>query len=176
MSTQAHADAVSPHELARRAGRYSGEIPIAAFPRLSALVLSDGSVDVQLEFSRDDEGRSRVQGHAVVSVALSCQRCLEPVSRRLDAPIDMRVLASDAEAREFADAFDSFVSSEESVAVVDLIEDDLILALPSQVCEAYDACPNGPEVNYPVDAETTSAEPARPNPFAALAELKKRHN
>jgi len=177
MSTPARTDAVSPHELARKGGLFSGEISIGAFPRLAALVLGDGVVDVRLEFAQDDQGRSHVRGTAVVHAALSCQRCLEAVQRKLDVQIDLRVVGSDAVAREFADAFDSFVLTDDEIAVVDLIEDDLILALPSQVCEAYDECPNRLDLSYPADGATVDAKgSARANPFAALAELKNRRN
>src|SRR4051812_27120763 len=131
MSIQARTLAVSPHELARKGGLFCSEIPLSAFPRLAALVLGNGVVDVRLEFSQDDQGRTHVRGSAVAEVALECQRCLEPVVRRLDANIDLRVVASDTIAQQFADEFESFVSTDDEVPVIDLIEDDLILALPS---------------------------------------------
>ncbi len=102
MSNQARTDAVSPHELARKSGLFTGEIPIAAFPRLSALVLAGGSVSVKLAFTRDDEGRTRVVGEAALTPTLQCQRCLEPVQRTLDVPIDLCVVTSDAQAAEIA--------------------------------------------------------------------------
>jgi len=85
-------------------------------------------------------------------------------------------VASDTIAQQFADEFESFVSTDDEVPVIDLIEDDLILALPSQVCEAYDACPNRVELSYPADDAASDANDARTNPFAALADLKNRRN
>ena len=178
MSIQARTDAVSPHELARKGGQFSGEIPLAAFPRLRSLVLGDGSVAVELGFMRDDEGLSRVRGRAVLAPMLQCQRCLEPVARRLDVAIDLCVVRSEEQAAEMAEQFDTFVLTEDDVSIVDLVEDDLLLALPSQVCNAYDACPNQPELVFPAadGAGVGEKEAARPNPFGVLAGLKNRGN
>ncbi len=178
MSTLARTDAVSPHELARKRGLFTGEIPIAAFPRLGSLVLGGGGVSISLTFRHDDEGRCRVQGYSKVTLDLQCQRCLAPVPHTLNVQIDLCVVASDAQADALADELEPFVLEEEEVAIVDLVEDDLLLALPTQVCLAYDAdCPNRPELDYPVAA---GAKPdptqARPNPFGVLAGLKNRSN
>jgi len=178
MSIQARTDAVSPHELARKGGQFSGEIPLAAFPRLGPLVLGDGTVTVELGFARDEEGRCHVRGRATLAPTLQCQRCLEPVVSALAIEIDMCVVRSDEQAAELADQFDTFVLTEDEVLVIDLIEDDLLLGLPNQVCDAYDACPNRPELIFSgADAAgSDEKEPARPNPFGVLAGLKNRGN
>jgi uncharacterized protein len=178
MSIQARTDAVSPHELARKGGQFSGEIPLAAFPRLKSLVLGDGSVAVELGFTRDDEGRSRVRGRAAFSPLLQCQRCLEPVVRKLDVAIDLCVVRSEEQAAELAERVDTVLLAGEDVSIVDLVEDDLLLGLPNQVCKAYDACPNRPELNFPAADAAEEKEPAKQNPFGnpfgVLAGLKNR--
>lgn len=177
MSTQACTDAVSPHELARKHGRFTDEISITAFPRVGAFVLGDGSVSVDLNFARDEQSRSRVRGSVRMRVALQCQRCLAPVERTLDVQIDICVVASDAQASELADELEPFVLDEETVSIVDLIEDDLLLALPIQVCAAYEDCPNRPQLSFPVETpEQHVMKQARPNPFGVLVELKNRGN
>src|SRR5678815_2480170 len=103
MSIQACTDAVSPYELARKGGQFSGEIPLAAFPRLRTLVLGEGSVAIELGFARDDEGRSRVRGRVALAPTLQCQRCLEPVVRGLDVAIDLCVVRSEEQAAELAE-------------------------------------------------------------------------
>jgi uncharacterized protein len=178
MSTQARTDVVSPYELARTRGQFSGEIAVAAFPRLRSLVLGDGSVSVDLEFTRDDDGRCRVEGPVAVTVRLECQRCLEGVPRSLQVAVSLCVVRSDEQAADIGEDIEPFVLPDDEVSIVDLIEDDLLLALPSQVCVAYEECPNRPELSYPAggndpDDET---EPDQPNPFAVLARLKNRGN
>jgi uncharacterized metal-binding protein YceD (DUF177 family) len=76
------------------------------------------------------------------------------------------------------DELEPFVLEEEEVAIIDLVEDDLLLALPLQVCLAYADCPNRPELDFPVAARAKADETnaRRPNPFGVLAELKNRGN
>ena len=173
MSTQARTDAVSPHELARKGGQFTGEIPLVAFPRFASFVAAGGVVSVTLQFDQDDHGRTRVRGRIGTTVTLDCQRCLGPVERPIAAEIDFRVVASDDDAREIADEIEAFVWTGEDIAVAELIEDDLILALPNQVCEAYDACPRRPDLKYPNEVGD-EAEP-KANPFAALADWQRRN-
>jgi uncharacterized protein len=177
MSTQARTDAVSPHELARMRGLFTGEIPIAAFPRLGSLVLGGGGVTIRLAFHHDDEGRCRVQGDSKVTLELQCHRCLVPVQHTLNVEIDLCVVASDAQADALTDALEPFVLEEEAVAIVDLVEDDLLLSLPAQVCPAYADCPNRPALDYPV-AAGVQADPmeGKRSPFGVLADLKNRSN
>jgi DUF177 domain-containing protein len=178
MSNPARTDAVSPHELARKRGLFTGEIPIAAFPRLSPLVLAGSTVVLQLSFARDEDGRTRVRGHAAFAPTLQCQRCLEPIERAVDVTIDLCVVRSDEQAAAVAEALEAFVLIEDAITIVDLVEDDLLLALPSQVCEAYETCPNRPELSYPVEpaSDTNEPDPERPNPFGVLAGLKNQRN
>jgi DUF177 domain-containing protein len=170
MSIEARMDAVSPHELARSRGHFTGEIAITAFPRLSGLVVGDGVASVALRFRRDERGRSVVEGRVELSLILECQRCLEPVPRLIEVPIHMCVVATAAQAAELIDEVDAFVLRDEEVPIVDLIEDDLLLALPSQVCRAFEECPDRPGLSYPATEPDASA--AGSNPFGVLAKLK----
>ena len=59
----------------------------------------------------------------------------------------------------------------------DLVEDDLLLGLPAQVCLAYADCPNRPALDYPVaaGARADTMEGKR-SAFGVLAKLKNRSN
>ncbi len=174
MSNLARTDAVSPHELARTRGSFTGEIPVNAFPRLSEIVLAGDSARIDLAFRRDDEGRCRVEGFVRFAPTLECQRCLEPVERALEVVIDLCVVRSDEQADDVAGALDPFVLVDDHVSIVDLVEDDMLLALPSQICEAYDACPNRPELSYPATEPAGLKQSPPGNPFGVLAGLKNR--
>ena len=170
MSTEAPLDAVSPHELARNAGRFTGEVAVTAFPRLSGLVGGAGGVSVALRFRLDARGRTVVEGPVQVAATLQCQRCLQAVPRTIDVAVRLCIVASDAQAAELIDEMDAVVVTDDEVSIVDLIEDDLLLALPSQVCRAFDECPDRPGLSYPADPPEELA--ARSNPFGVLAKLK----
>lgn len=178
MSTQARTDAVSPHELARTRGQFVGEIALNAFPRLRALVLGDGVVSVDLRFAHDEKGRCVVEGPVAVTLMLECQRCLEPVERDMHVSLQLCLVGTDAQAADIEPEFEPFVLGDDEVSIVDLIEDDLLLALPNQVCVAFDACPKRPALFYPADGMPAGDDAAaeRQNPFDVLAQLKNRGN
>ena len=107
---------------------------------------------------------------AEVGLAMQCQRCLTPVVEPVKAERAFVFVADEATAEAMDD------ESEEDVLVISrdfdalsLIEDELILALP--LVPRHEACPE----NLPssVGEEAVEAVGERPNPFAALAALKK---
>jgi uncharacterized protein len=103
------------------------------------------------------------------TVRLECQRCLQPLSEALQVDRHMRFVAGeDDAARLDEESEDDVLALVARLDVFDLLEDELILALP--LVPRHGACPQ------PLDAVGTNAPPvadeARPNPFAALATLR----
>ena len=171
MSIRAGSDVVLPYKLARQAGGFRGTIAVDQFLRLGELVSgADGPVAIELAFRLDEEGRCRVHGRATVRVGIECGRCLQPQSRSLDVPLDLCIVASESSASSLAGDLEPFVLDGDEVRVTDLIEDDLILALPHQVCDEPHTCPNRPALEYGDADEAEQARSERTNPFAALAD------
>jgi uncharacterized protein len=107
---------------------------------------------------------------AEADLPMQCQRCLTPVVETVQADRAFVFVADEAT----AEAMDE--ESEEDVLVISrdfdalsLVEDELILALP--LVPRHEVCPQ----DLPVEAvdEAFEAASERPNPFAALAALKK---
>jgi uncharacterized protein len=107
---------------------------------------------------------------AEVDLPMQCQRCLGPVVETVKAERAFVFVADEAT----AEAMDE--ESEEDVLVISrdfdalfLVEDELILALP--LVPRHEVCAQ----NLPTEAvdEAFEAASERPNPFAALAALKK---
>ncbi|NJN52979.1 MAG: hypothetical protein HC809_15675 [Gammaproteobacteria bacterium] len=170
MLTRAGSDVVLPYKLARQNGRWQGRLALAGFERVRELVSAaseDVAVEVALDFCRDDEGRCRVQGRAAVSTAVECGRCLKPQPCRVDVAIDLCVVGTEEQASAVSAAVDPYVLSGEEVRITDLVEDDLILGLPNQVCTQGDDCPNRPPYTYgEADGEAGAKE--RNNPLRRL--------
>ena len=107
---------------------------------------------------------------AKMELAMQCQRCLTPVVETVMAERDFLFVADEATAEamdEDSDA-DVLVISRD-FDVLSLIEDELILALP--LVPRHDTCPQSlPDAAVDEGFEQASE---RPNPFAALAALKK---
>ncbi len=103
-----------------------------------------------------------------------CQRCLKPVATALSINRNYRFVSTEAQALELdaqTDEFDVLVSSKR-FDFLETLEDELLMALP--MSPRHDACPDAapaPETDPQADPQATL--PAKRNPFAALAQLKR---
>lgn len=159
---------VDVERLTARDARIDSITPIASMKRLVELLADDeGSVESELRFSRYS-GHRHIDGgaHAVVHVA--CQRCLEPMSVELDTDISLVIVDDDAEIPALPDDAEAVVSEDGAVSPLELVEDELILALPIVAMHEAAQC-----VAEMKDFETPVE---RTNPFDVLKQLKNRQN
>ncbi len=156
--------------LARRGAELSGTFPVAALERLTPLLHDDsGTIAATLAFREDESGRIRVEGSVSGVVQLTCQRCLGPMAFEMAPRFDSVAVPDEAAAEALPDEFESLVWSEEARTLGDLVQDELILALPviarhenDPYCRPYTAdAPGGDGV-----------VPETENPFAGLARLR----
>lgn len=155
--------------LSRRDGAWTGVVRADQLVRLAALV-GKADVEVALRFGRDESGRARVTGRCRFVAAVCCSGCLRDERVKVECGVDLRVVATEAEAGALMPEADSVVHDAETIAVADLIEDELLLNAPEFACGDRDACPHAALVRASaVDGRASS--PAT-RPFAALAALK----
>ncbi|RZL32411.1 MAG: DUF177 domain-containing protein [Rubrivivax sp.] len=109
---------------------------------------------------------------ARAQVALTCQRCLQPVEAGIEIDRWLRFVDTEAEAAALdVDSDDDVLALPRHMDARELIEDELLLALP--LVPRHDVCPE-PLVHVDeLDEPGTEEEAERPNPFAALAALKR---
>lgn len=176
---QANPRALRVEPLCKESGRLQGSWPLAALTRLAEGVVAaaDGSVRWALEGSTKQPAGSAVQlwVHltAQAVVPLQCQRCLGPLAQHLHVDRSIRfVHGEDLAAKLDEETEDDVMSLPAALDVQDLVEDELILALPI-VPRHEDACPQ-PLASEAVQT-IAEAVPAskQPHPFAALAVLKR---
>ncbi len=114
------------------------------------------------------------------AVPLTCQRCLTPVSWDIDLARSIRFEGDEAAAAELdADLDDDVLPLSRSFDLLEALEDEVVMDSP--IVPRHDACPSDIEALMHDDTEVTpegeaqAAQPeSRPNPFAALAALKKK--
>jgi uncharacterized protein len=174
MSTQAPASTVSPLQMAKKNARWRGEMALSSFARLGDLLTVSNPVAVDLHFSLTDGGICRVVGSARVSARFECQSCLEMVPGEVVASIDFRVVSSEQQARETAHSAEPFLMEGNLVSVAELVEDDLLLSLPTRGCDPSAPCPNRPGYRYAGPDARDCGETETTNPFAVLSRLKQR--
>lgn len=109
--------------------------------------------------------------NATARVALTCQRCLKAVSETLDVDRWIRFVDTEAEAAALdVDSDDDVLALPRHLDARELIEDELLLALP--LVPRHDVC-SEPLPQAEGDEPAAEDEAERPNPFAALAALKR---
>lgn len=111
---------------------------------------------------------------AELHLPMQCQRCMGAVNVLVSSDQSFRFVADEAtaEAEDEASEEDLLVLTPE-LNVWELIEDELIMSAP--IVPKHDICPTLVPMSA-VDDAFEEALDARPNPFAALAQLKKKPN
>ncbi|MGF1644819.1 MAG: DUF177 domain-containing protein [Thiotrichales bacterium] len=160
--------------MADKSARLEGALPLARFERLSAALADpQGEARFRLAFRHLGAGRYRVSGELDADLTLQCQRCLNPFAARIESRFELAMVESE-EAAERAleqDALESVIVNEQSLSVVELLEDELLLALPAIPRHPEDAADCHPPTF--TQTETVTETPAKANPFASLASIKK---
>lgn len=158
---------------ARTAGReYRGGLSLAGMQRLAEAVRDPDVPDlaVSLYAGRDAGGVLCLEGRIGGTLHLTCQRCLESVDHPVEIAFRLALVHSEVEAERLAEGYEPWLLEDERVVVRDVIEDELLLALPAFPQHA------GTETcvlpGYRQDRFESVAE-EKPNPFAALAGLKR---
>lgn len=160
------------HKEVSRNGCFEGEIRVADLKRLTGLLYSGnstrapGGVRVEFEFVRNEYGLPMIRGRLTTRLELECQRCLGTIEYPLDLEMRLLVDASDDVVRD--SSLDTIYSVEDCIDIFEVVEDELILAVPLVARHDDRAC----NEHWPADANTETATAAADNPFAVLQVLK----
>jgi uncharacterized protein len=108
---------------------------------------------------------------AEATFPMICQRCLHPVDVPLAVDREFRFVADEATAEALDESSDEdLLALSREFNLRELIEDELLMELP--VVPRHDECPTDVKMaSSDEDFEEASAD--KPNPFAALAGLRK---
>lgn len=150
---------------AREAGSLQGELPIAGLTRvLDLLADSAGCLAYRVEGRMGARNRSQLWLKLDGALTLCCQRCLEGVEYPLEVRSLLEFVDDEEELtqEEIEDDSRDFLLSQKELDVMALIEDEIILALPTAPCHESCAMPKA------------SQGVAKVSPFSVLTGLKGR--
>lgn len=138
-------------------------------PRLAAALVSDvGRCRYVAEFGRDTLGTGFVELQLEADLEMLCQRSLEPFVLPIRVCQRLGFITDEAQEAALPEGCEPVLLDDEaSVRLAELIEDELLLALPS-----YPVKPESDVVELAWPAEVEAEPEPTPNPFAALANLK----
>jgi uncharacterized protein len=144
-----------------------GTLPISELERLHDLLVEVvGEVAFRLQGFKGERGEPMLQLEISGVLPLACQRCLNAVPCDLDVDSLLELVPEGAELSEdeLEDDTRDFLPVERELDVAELVEDEILLALP--VAPRHEKC------GLPGAADAGE----RINPFAALSGLKGKPN
>ncbi|MGE0582794.1 MAG: DUF177 domain-containing protein [Steroidobacteraceae bacterium] len=153
-------------QLADRRTDIDFSIPLRELPRIAPLLArDDGAAKGTVSFDR--ERALAVADLAVeAKVALTCQRCLRPMTWPIVSRARVAIVGDAAAADGVAPDLETVIAPGGQVSVGELVEEELLLGLPIVALHADgEAC--GERIDDEPDEVTQK-------PFAGLAELLKR--
>ncbi|HMB56024.1 MAG TPA: YceD family protein [Arenimonas sp.] len=148
---------------------FEGVVALTDLPRLKvSLTDPEGECRFTLEFGRDDLGLAFVEVRADANLPLLCQRTLERYLHPVSVVQRLGLITDEAQESALPEGMEPLLLDEHGqLRGIDLVEDELILALP-----VVPINPDSTELQAEWPEEFVKED--KPNPFAALAALKDR--
>lgn len=148
---------------------FAGELDLASLTRLrDSLGSIEGVVTCEIEFDTDEFDQAYVEVRAQSELPLVCQRTLEVYRQPVSIGLRLGLMRREDEEAALPPGYEPLlVPADGMVALADLIEDELILALP-----LVPARPDSALVGQEESAAEEAQEDAKPNPFAVLKSLR----
>jgi uncharacterized protein len=145
---------------------FQGKLPLASFRRLrESLAAVEGDAHFDLEFGRDELGVAFLAVRVDADLPLTCQRTLEVYPQPVHIDQRLGLIGDESEEAALPPGYEPLLIADGTVNPADVIEDELILALPVVPLK-----PGAPLEWHDEGVE----EDSEPNPFADLAKLKKK--
>lgn len=163
---------IDPIAFADKQRTLQGQIPLTKLSRLADLLLDhNGQVEIDLAFNKD--GRlAIVQGHIRACLMLQCRNCLEALSLSLDIDVNLAVVQSLEQAERLSGEYEPLMLEEEKIPLHELVEDELLLALPDFPRHEHECMPYQQTTEAVKPASNNTQQSTSNNPFSVLAKLK----
>ena len=165
---------VDPRRLSIQGKTLTGSVDISLCSRVKEAVKEISStIEASLSFYLEEQGRKIVNIRASGSVKVICQRCLSSMPLQLECDTILCIVWSEEEADALPKNLEAWIVHEDKGNLIDLIEDELLLALPfisyhkKEVCESLDT-----KILLSKSGNKTEEINTESNPFEALKILK----
>lgn len=150
-----------PERLADQRASLEGEVSVEGLVRLGTTLAPEGAVREargRLSFERDERGRVVMAGSAKASLSLACQRCGDLFLYPVEADWRIIYAQSETDEKSLAEQGLDVWYHQGMIDVIEVLEDEIMLALPMAP-------------RHPWDCEPQQRQETTPHPFAALVGL-----
>ena len=151
-------------------------IPLAELPRVShELVSAEGEAKGHVRFSRQ-VGQAVADLEVDAAPEVVCQRCMQPMRWPVNVKSRIALVSDYSAADRVPEGMEVFLVEADSVSVRDLVDEEILLALPHVARHEEGSECSESEMRLPgqeVEADEAD-DPQVQKPFAQLGELLKR--
>lgn len=159
---------------AKRGRQLRAPMDVASLPRLTGLLADEsGEVLLDLQFEQDRGRRPVIRGTISATVNVTCQRCLEPMALLLEPQVYVAMIESEDQANTLPEELDPLLCPGGEVALVEFVQDELILALPVIARHEGDVSCRPLTADAPGGDGVAQVE-VKDNPFSVLETLRER--
>jgi len=147
-----------------------GKWPIKQLKRLNESLMSNaGEIDVELKFDRAGP-IPFIEGHITTELQLKCQRCMQAMSYTMDIRFKLGLVLNDEHIEKLPDEFEPYLIEGDNNHLPDMLEDELLLALPLVAMHEFDCSDYLQQQNSEQQNEVEKVE-EKTNPFSVLKDL-----
>lgn len=160
---------IDPFEFCKNNEILEGRTSVSELKRLvSVCADQSGELVWKVSGSLDIHQKPQILLNVAGRINLICQRCLDSLAFDLDSATVVMVAKTEEEADEIEASLDDeeaveVIVTDEKVEVMDLVEDEALLALP--LSARHEVCP---------DSSLEGRKEKRESPFSVLSELKRK--
>lgn len=130
---------IDPIKFAKQHAQIQGDLSLSICERLQEICNQENNqADIDLQFGQDANRFYFIKGHIKTTLNLICQRCNSPMHYVMDTAFVLSPVTSEARAKNLPDAYEPVFMQNEMVAVYEMIEDEILLALP--MVPKHDEC------------------------------------
>ena len=170
--SEAFPELLDPRRAVDQEARFAGDLPLSGFPRLAPMLAArDGMATYRLAFGKDHRGQGIVRGHVSAELTVRCQRCNGMLSLTVESPLSLALVEGLDEAATVPEEYDPLLLEGRLLHPADLIEDELILAVPAGPRHEAGSC-EAPAADAD-HGHGDGATEERRNPCAELAALQR---
>lgn len=158
---------IDPYKLAAQQRTLEGTVAVADMQRAAKLLVAEqGFLDYKVAVTQEDR-RCIITGSIDGALTLNCQRCLQPFAHTVHCKFAVSPVRDEEAAKQLPDDYEAVLLHDGKVNILELLEDELILALPQVAMHDPSECSAALEHDQ-VQEEN--------NPFQILQKLRVKKN
>lgn len=133
---------LDPIRVAKQGAHLEGQLSLHLCERLQA-ICDQANLRAQVIMDLNMDHKANVpfiRGNIVTKVNMICQRCDKPMQYELDIPFLLSPMVSEKQSKNLPSEYEPLMVHDERVIVSEMIEDEILLALPMVSRHEIGAC------------------------------------